>query len=37
MIKNIKVAFGKPAKGKKKKKSEKPQKDSLFKEQSIFF
>jgi hypothetical protein len=37
MIKNINVIFGKPMKGIKKKKSEKPPKDSPFKKQSIFF
>jgi hypothetical protein len=37
MIKNIKVMFGKPVKGIKMKKSEKPPKDSPFKKQSIFF
>jgi hypothetical protein len=37
IIKNIMVIFGKPVRGKKRKKSEKPPKDSLFKKQSIFF
>jgi hypothetical protein len=37
MIKNINVVFGKPMKGIKRKKSEKPPKDSPFKKQSIFF
>jgi hypothetical protein len=37
MIKNIKVVFGKPMKEKKRKKSEKPPKDSPFKKQTIFF
>jgi hypothetical protein len=37
IIKNIRVIFGKPVRGKKRKKSEKPSKDSLFKKQSIFF
>jgi hypothetical protein len=37
MIKNINVIFGKPVKGIKRKKSEKPSKDSPFKKQSIFF
>jgi hypothetical protein len=37
MIKNINVIFGKPVKGIKRKKSEKPPKDSPFKKQSIFF
>jgi hypothetical protein len=37
MIKNIKVIFGKPVKGIKRKKSEKPSKDLPFKKQSIFF
>jgi hypothetical protein len=37
MIKNIDVIFGKPVKGIKRKKSEKPSKDSSFKKQSIFF
>jgi hypothetical protein len=38
MVKNINVIFGKPLKGKRKrKKSEKPPKDSPFKKQSIFF
>jgi hypothetical protein len=36
MIKNINVIFGKPVKGIKRKKSEKPSKDSSFKKQSIF-
>jgi hypothetical protein len=37
LIKNINVIFGKPVKGIKRKKSEKPPKDSPFKKQSIFF
>jgi hypothetical protein len=37
MIKNINVIFGKPVKGIKRKKSEKPPKESSFKKQSIFF
>jgi hypothetical protein len=37
MIKNINVIFGKPVKGIKSKKREKPPKDSPFKKQSIFF
>jgi hypothetical protein len=37
MIKNINAVFGKPVKGIKRKKSEKPPKDSPFKKQSIFF
>jgi hypothetical protein len=37
MIKNISVVFGKPVKGKKRKKTEKAPKDSPFKKQSIFF
>jgi hypothetical protein len=37
MIKNIKVVFGKPVKGKKRKKNEKAPKDSSFKKQPIFF
>jgi hypothetical protein len=37
MIKNIKVVFWKPVKGKKRKKNEKSSKDSLFKKQSNFF
>jgi hypothetical protein len=37
MIKNINVVFGMPVKGIKRKKSEKPPKDSPFKKQSIFF
>jgi hypothetical protein len=37
MIKNMNVIFGKPVKGIKRKKSEKPPKDSPFKKQSIFF
>jgi hypothetical protein len=37
IIKNINVIFGKPMKGIKRKKSEKPPKNSLFKKQSIFF
>jgi hypothetical protein len=37
MIKNIKVVFGKPVKGKKRNKNEKAPKDYLFKKQSIFF
>jgi hypothetical protein len=37
MIKNINVVFGKPVKGIKRKKSEKPPKDSPFKKQLIFF
>jgi hypothetical protein len=37
MVKNINVIFGKPVKGIKSKKSEKPPKDSPFKKQSIFF
>jgi hypothetical protein len=36
MIKNIKVIFGKPVKGIKRKKSEKPPKDLPFKKQSFF-
>jgi hypothetical protein len=36
-IKNINVFFGKPVKGKKRKKNEKASKDSSFKKQSIFF
>jgi hypothetical protein len=36
MIKNIKVIFGKHVRGIKRKKNEKPQKDSSFKKQSIF-
>jgi hypothetical protein len=36
MIKNIKVVFGKPVKGKKRKKNEKAPKDSRFKKQSNF-
>jgi hypothetical protein len=36
MIKNINVIFGKPVKGIKRKKSEKPPTDSPFKKQSIF-
>jgi hypothetical protein len=36
MIKNIKVTFGKPVKGIKRKKSEKPPKDLPFKKQSFF-
>jgi hypothetical protein len=35
MIKNINFIFGKPVKGIKRKKSEKPSKDSPFKKQSI--
>jgi hypothetical protein len=37
MINNIKVVFGKPVKGTKRKKRKKPTKDSPFKKQSIFF
>jgi hypothetical protein len=37
MIKNINVVFGKPMKGKKRKKNEKAPKDSPFKKQSILF
>jgi hypothetical protein len=37
MIKNINIIFGKPVKGIKRKKSEKPPKDLPFKKQSIFF
>jgi hypothetical protein len=37
MIKNINIIFGKPVKGIKRKKSEKPAKDSPFKKQLIFF
>jgi hypothetical protein len=37
MVKNIDVIFGKPVKRIKRKKSEKPPKDSPFKKQSIFF
>jgi hypothetical protein len=37
MIKNINVIFEKPVKEIKRKKSEKPPKDSPFKKQSIFF
>jgi hypothetical protein len=37
IIKNINVIFRKPVKGIKRKKSEKPSKDSPFKKQSIFF
>jgi hypothetical protein len=37
MIKNIKIVFRKPVKGKKRKKNENAPKDSLFKKQSIFF
>jgi hypothetical protein len=37
MIKTIDVMFAKPMMGKKRKKSEKPPKDSPFKKQSIFF
>jgi hypothetical protein len=37
MIKNINVIFGKPVKGIKRKKSEKPPKESPFKKQSVFF
>jgi hypothetical protein len=37
IIKNINVVFGKSVKGIKRKKSEKPPKDSTFKKQSIFF
>jgi hypothetical protein len=37
MVKNINIIFGKPVKGIKRKKSEKPPKDSPFKKQSIFF
>jgi hypothetical protein len=36
IIKNIKVVFGKPVKGKRRKKNEKASKDSPFKKQSIF-
>jgi hypothetical protein len=37
MIKNINIVFGKAVKRKKRKKNEKPPKDSPFKKQSIFF
>jgi hypothetical protein len=37
MIKNINVIFGRSVKGIKRKKSEKPPKDSPFKKQSTFF
>jgi hypothetical protein len=37
MIKNFNIIFGKPMKGIKRKKSEKPPKDSPFKKQSIFY
>jgi hypothetical protein len=37
MVKNINVIFGKPMKGIKRKKSEKPPKDSPFKKQLVFF
>jgi hypothetical protein len=37
MIKNINVFFGKPMKGKKRKKNDKAPKDSPFKKQPIFF
>jgi hypothetical protein len=37
IIKNINVVFGKPVKGKKRKKTKKALKDSPFKAQSIFF
>jgi hypothetical protein len=37
IIKNINVIFGKPVKGIKRKKSDKPLKDSPFKKQSILF
>jgi hypothetical protein len=37
MIKNTNAIFGKPMKGIKRKKSEKPPKNSPFKKQSIFF
>jgi hypothetical protein len=37
MIKNINIVFRKPVKGIKRKKSEKPSKDSPFNKQSIFF
>jgi hypothetical protein len=37
IIKNINIVFGKPMKGKKRKKNEKAPRDSLFKKQSIFF
>jgi hypothetical protein len=37
MVKNINVVFGKPMKGIKRKKSEKPPMDSPFNKQSIFF
>jgi hypothetical protein len=37
MITNINVVFGKPVKGIKRKKSEKPPKDSPFKKQLVFF
>jgi hypothetical protein len=37
MIKNINIVFVKLVKGIKRKKSEKPPKDSPFKKQSIFF
>jgi hypothetical protein len=36
MVKNINLIFGKPVKGIKRKRSEKPPKDSPFKKQSIF-
>jgi hypothetical protein len=37
IIKNINIVFGKPMNVIKRKKSEKPPKDSSFKKQSIFF
>jgi hypothetical protein len=37
MINNFNIVFGKPVKGIKRKKSEKPPKDSPFKKYSIFF
>jgi hypothetical protein len=37
MIKNINVIFGKPVKGIKRKRNEKPPKDLTFNKQSIFF
>jgi hypothetical protein len=36
-LQNITVVFGKPVKGKKKKKNEKAPNNSPFKKQSIFF
>jgi hypothetical protein len=37
VINNINIVFGKPVKGKKRKKNENATKDSLFKKQSILF